>query len=41
MGGYDDLRVLLGQAVADPDQPTYKPVIALFSVAALMALAAG
>jgi glutaredoxin len=39
VGGYDDLRRHFGKAVADPKATTYKPVIALFSVAALMALA--
>jgi glutaredoxin len=41
IGGYDDLRLYLGKDVADPDAVTYKPVIALFAMAALMALAAG
>lgn len=40
IGGYDDLRRHFGLAVADPSRPTYRPVIALFSMAALMALAA-
>ncbi|MGE0370703.1 MAG: MauE/DoxX family redox-associated membrane protein [Gammaproteobacteria bacterium] len=40
VGGYDDLRRHFGQAVADPNATTYKPVIALFSMTALMALAA-
>lgn len=40
IGGYDDLRRHFGLTVADPSKPTYRPVIALFSVAALMALAA-
>jgi glutaredoxin len=40
VGGYDDLRRHFGLAVADPSKPTYRPVIALFSLAALMALAA-
>lgn len=39
VGGYDDLRRYLGKPVADPKATTYKPVIALFSVTALMALA--
>src|SRR4051812_23430800 len=39
IGGYDDLRRHVGEAVADPKATTYKPVIALFSMTALMALA--
>jgi glutaredoxin len=39
IGGYDDLRRYFGKAVAAPNVTTYKPVIALFSVTALMALA--
>lgn len=39
IGGYDDLRRYLGKTVADPKATTYKPVIALFSMTALMALA--
>ena len=40
IGGYDDLRKHLGQPVADPNAVTYAPVIAVFAVTALMALAA-
>ena len=40
VGGYDDLRRSLGKAVADPKAVTYRPVVAVFSVTALMALAA-
>ncbi len=40
IGGYDDLRRFMGKAVVDPKATTYKPVIALFSITALMALAA-
>ena len=40
IGGYDDTRRFLGKAVADPDAITYTPVVAIFAVAALMALAA-
>ncbi len=40
IGGYDDLRRHLGQAVADPKAVTYKPVVAVFVMTALMALAA-
>ena len=39
VGGYDDLRRYFGKPVSDPDAPTYRPVVALFSVAALLALA--
>ena len=39
IGGYDDLRRHLDKKVADPDALTYRPVIALFSVGALLALA--
>lgn len=39
IGGYDDLRRHFGKGVADPEATSYRPVIALFSVAALMALA--
>ena len=40
IGGNEDLRRYLGKPVKDPDAITYKPVIAIFAVAALMALAA-
>lgn len=39
VGGYDDLRRHFGIKVRDPDAVTYRPVIAVFSVAALIALA--
>ncbi|MEM9781025.1 MAG: MauE/DoxX family redox-associated membrane protein [Pseudomonadota bacterium] len=39
IGGYDDLRIHLGIDRVDDDGTTYQPVIALFSVAALMAVA--
>lgn len=39
VGGYDDLRRHFRKAVADPKATTYKPVIALFAITALMALA--
>jgi glutaredoxin len=39
VGGYDDLRRRLGKAGAAPNSVTYKPIIAVFSVTALMALA--
>ncbi len=38
IGGYDDLRRSFGQHVPDEDETTYQPVIAIFSVAFLMAL---
>jgi glutaredoxin len=40
IGGYDDLRRYFGKTLADPKATTYTPVIALFSITALMALAA-
>ncbi len=40
IGGYDDLRRHFGLKVADPDRASYTPVIALFAMTALMALAA-
>ena len=40
IGGYDDLRRLFGKHVAQPDATSYKPVIAVFAMTALMALAA-
>jgi len=40
VGGYDDLRRHFGLKVTDPKATTYKPVIALFVMTALMALAA-
>jgi glutaredoxin len=39
IGGYDDLRRHFGLKVRDPDALTYTPVVALFAVAALMAVA--
>ena len=39
VGGYEDLRRFFGEKVADPKAPTYKPVIAIFAMTALMALA--
>lgn len=39
VGGYDDLAEHLGKPVAAADAVTYRPVIALFSVAALLAVA--
>ncbi|MDP2129230.1 MAG: glutaredoxin family protein [Pseudohongiella sp.] len=40
IGGYDDLRRHLGKKVSDGKETSYKPVIALFSMTLLMALAA-
>lgn len=39
VGGYDDLRKFFGLPQKDKDAKTYKPVIAIFASAALMALA--
>ncbi|MBS0284692.1 MAG: glutaredoxin [Proteobacteria bacterium] len=40
VGGYDDLRRFFGKPVAEPGATSYRPVIALFAMTALMALAA-
>ena len=40
VGGHDDLRRFLGKRVADPKAVSYQPVIALFAMTALMAMAA-
>ena len=40
VGGYDDLRRHLGQEVKDPKATSYAPVVAVFAMTALMALAA-
>jgi glutaredoxin len=40
IGGYEDLRRFLGKRVADPNATSYRPVIALFAMTALMAMAA-
>jgi glutaredoxin len=40
IGGYDDLRRHFGIRVADPSATTYRPVIALFAMTALLAMAA-
>lgn len=40
IGGYDDLRRFLGKPVRDPKATFYRPVIVLFVMTALMALAA-
>jgi glutaredoxin len=39
VGGYDDLRRHFGRPPSDPKAPTYLPVVAVFTVAALLALA--
>ncbi len=39
IGGYEDLRKHFGQAVKDEDETSFKPVIAIFAMAFLMALA--
>ena len=39
IGGYDDLRAHFGKKVKSQDETSYKPVITIFSVAFLMALA--
>lgn len=38
IGGYDELREYFDKPVKDADETSYQPVIAIFSVAALMAL---
>lgn len=40
IGGYDDLRRFLSKRVADPKATSYRPVVALFAMTALMAMAA-
>ena len=40
IGGYDDLRKHFGKGPAKPEGKTYRPVIAVFAVSFLMALAA-
>jgi glutaredoxin len=40
IGGHDDLRRFLGKRVTDPKGTSYRPVVALFSMTALMAMAA-
>ncbi len=39
IGGYEDLRRHFGFKVRDPDATSYRPVIALFTMTALMAMA--
>jgi glutaredoxin len=40
IGGYDDLRRHFGKTVVDPKATSYRPVVALFVITAMMALAA-
>jgi glutaredoxin len=40
VGGYDDLRRFLGKRVHDPKATSYRPVIVLFTLTALAAVAA-
>ncbi|HYZ48270.1 MAG TPA: glutaredoxin family protein [Sphingomonas sp.] len=40
IGGYDDLRRYFGQHVPEPGATSYRPVIAVFAMTALMAMAA-
>jgi glutaredoxin len=40
IGGYDDLRRHFGLKVAEPGATSYRPVIAVFAMTALMAMAA-
>jgi glutaredoxin len=39
VGGYEDIRRALGKPLPDPKASTYRPLIALFAITALMALA--
>ncbi len=39
IGGYDDLRRHFGLPVRDPDATSYRPVVAVFAIAAALALA--
>src|SRR3546814_7628482 len=39
IGGHDDLRRFLGKRVIDPQATSYRPVIALFAMTAMMAMA--
>jgi hypothetical protein len=40
VGGYEDLRRFLGKRVSDPDATSYRPVVVLFTLTALSAIAA-
>jgi len=39
VGGYDDLRRFFGQQVPAPDATSYRPIVSLFTMTALMAFA--
>lgn len=39
IGGYDDLRAYFGQHVPKKDEVSYQPIVAIFTIAGLMALA--
>ena len=39
IGGYDELREYFGKSTKDPDETSYQPVIAIFAVAFLIAVA--
>lgn len=39
IGGYDDLRRYFGKRIADPETISYRPVVVLFIVTSLMAMA--
>jgi glutaredoxin len=41
IGGHDDLRRFFGLSVADPNATSYRPVMTLFAMTALMAMAVG
>lgn len=41
IGGHDQLRQYFGQTVLGPDDTSYRPVLALFAVAAFIAVAIG
>ncbi|NIY46689.1 glutaredoxin family protein [Cedecea colo] len=41
IGGYDELRKYFGKAVPGSKQTSYQPVLVVFAIAALMAIAAG
>jgi len=40
IGGHDALRAFLGKPVADPNATSYRPVLAVFAITALLAMAA-
>lgn len=40
IGGFDDLREYFGYAQKDPDAKTYTPVLVVFAISALLAIAA-